>query len=560
MSKDTFNFSKIIVYVVLFGILGSIMYLAFIVYNKNMKSIQQKIKDDSSISYIVSYLNNNFQGNYPYPQGDLILMDKNFNQIHLEDRSIPLSNIPDLYIIQGNVCNIGVSDETFLSRGVDEKFSVGENKRCYSYSVTKDRQVFQIGKIDYVNFEHVASLLGNSEVSITRDFQSMNLVENGGKHFLPYPPYKNNKFTIKLLKGDYESLKFFENDLEMNYDLSSINDGVVFPQEDIGEKVRIEVNGKDFILQITDPKGNLVTLSPDDEGSAVTEISNFDFAGNKTDVDFVNMVGKYVFNLTKMSDSSNYTVSEMNGGVLVIRGTKFVLDVSPKYSYTYLGQGKIEYKAAGNSFELNKDISAIGFDSNRQLVNLFTMNNDLGRLYGYSVAMDSLIKLPVSFNLNPESSIAEKNQLLKDKLGMINIGTYNINEYGDFYKLSVFSGSFAPSLAVDLVTNREYITDILNSYCDSSLLDLTDAYKFINYLGTSKNDEGKDKLQFALNSGLLSVVNGKYLIPFNNSDERAKAQNTNLTSFNNHTGDISFKNISSNNENDKIDGMILICK
>lgn len=560
MSNKTFNFSKIIVYVVLFWILWSVMYLAFTVYNKNMKSIQQKIKTDSSVSYIVSYLDNNFQWNYPYPQWDLILMDKNFNQIHLEDRSIPLSDITDLHIIQWNVCNIWISDSEFLSRWVDEKYSVGENKRCYSYSVTKDHKFFQIWKIDYTNFENVASLLWNSDISITRDYQSMNLVQNWSKAFLPYPPYKNNKFSIKLLKWDYDSLSILENDLEMKYDLSNINNWVTFPQEDIWEKVKILVKWNDFVLQITDPKWNLITLSPDDEWNAVTEITNFDFAWSKTDVDFVNMVWKYVFNLTKMSDSSNYTVSEMNGWVLVIRWTKFVLDISPKYTYAYLWQWRIEYKSSWNSYELKKNLSTIWFDNNRKLVNLFDKNNDLWRLYWYSVAMDSLIKLPISLTVNPESSSTQKNQIIKDKLRMENVGSYNVTEYWDYYKLAVFSWSFEPSLAVDLVTNREYVTDLLNKYCDNWLIDLTDAYKFINYIWTSKNDLWTDKLQFALNTWLVSIINWKYLIPFNNPDERAKAQNTNLTSFNNQSWDISFKNISSNNDNDKIDWMILICK
>lgn len=560
MSKDKFNFNKLFVYLVLFWILWSIMILAFNVYNKNLKSIQQKIKDDSSISFLVSYLDSNFKWNYPYPQWDLILMDKNFSQIHLEDRSIPLSDVLNLHVIQWNICNIWVSDEWFLSKWIDSKFSVWENKRCYSYSVTKDRKFFQIWKIDYVNFENVASLLWNSQTSITRDYQSMNLVENWGKAFLPYPPYKNNKFSIKLLKWDFSSLSIYENWMEMKYDFTNIQDWVVFPQDDIWENLKVQVKWKDFIFQITDPKWNLITLSPDDEWNASTEITNFNFAWNKTDIDFVNMVWKYVFNLTKMSDSSNYTVSEMNGWVLVIRWTKFVLDSSINYTYTYLWQWKIQYKAFGNTYELNNKVTTIWFDNNRKLLNLFSKNNDLWRLYWYSVAMDSLVKLPISLNVNPESSLSDKNEQINNKLWMTNIWTYNIKEYWDYYKLSVFSWSFSPTIAVDLVTNREYITDILNDYCDNSLIDLNDAYKFINYLWTSKNDLWWDMLQFSLNSWLSSIINGKYILPFNNLDERAKSENSNLTSFSNHSWDISFKNISSNNETDKIDWMILICK
>jgi len=78
------------------------------------------------------------------PTGDLILLDKTKDLIHLEDRNIPLDKIKDLYIIQATTCDILKDDEAFQKIAFDPNNSLGKIKRCFTYAITADRKNFQI--------------------------------------------------------------------------------------------------------------------------------------------------------------------------------------------------------------------------------------------------------------------------------------------------------------------------------------------------------------------------------------------------------------------------------
>ena len=232
---------KLSLYVILVFILW-ILFYSFTSYNIKQQNKNAKISlSMQNFNNVKGYLEKNYKWNYPIPSWDLLLLDNHKKMIHLTDRNTPLGKVKKLFAIQWNTCDILKNNKQFNKINYDPRFSIKDKetwkiiyKKCFTYSITKDRKKFQIWTIVKNNeWDYVTRLDWSESKSITKSYDTPILVKNNSKDFLPYsdtevsPIVKvsnlwNSKLLVKIYWEDFNleiNLKDWLNRL-LSWDIS----------------------------------------------------------------------------------------------------------------------------------------------------------------------------------------------------------------------------------------------------------------------------------------------------------------------------------------------------
>lgn len=567
VNKYNTSMKKYIVYITWTIILISMIGLMFFWFKwKGIFSqlAKQQAKVDDNVWYIVKYLEQQYKDNYPYPKWDMILMDKSFHQIHLQDYSKPIESIDKVYVIQWNLCQLDIDSVEFDIRKYDTRYSTWENIKCFSYSVLKDRTWFQIWSIKTSWDKIVAKLDGNIKYSITKDFQSTNMVIDWWYQYLPYAPFYNTKIKLKLLE--------WESKLSINtaiwplilpdwYEEFIKWEWLDIPRNETQLRdYNISFEWKQFLYKLIYPNGNIMIIAPSRSGKAEVTINSFDYDWIYSQTSVWDTVWKVVYSLVKMSDQSNYQITNKQWWVITIRWTKFVTDNDPELRATYLSEWEIQYKHWSTEFILDSVNNVLWIDLEQNVVDLFSYSNKLTSLYAYGVATD--------FVLNPVVEFTTELSKIKLKWKSYNyISSKNWFQQKNSYDLIdktkqkilfiILDWYFKSDFAITLVTNRMNINDEFDSIClenwYKSMLSLTDAYKLLRLKSLLPN-----MIEFSTNLSLNKLFAGitdYIMIIWNHTDN-----DWNLTYLDIKDWQIKYTNISSNNPSDKRTWLILICK
>lgn len=529
---------------------------------RNVELSEKKLNETnlSNTNYLKDYLIKNYNWEFPYPKWDLTLLDKNLKQIHLEDKSINLESIDNLYIIQWTLGSLDISDQKFNQNTYDKRYSIWENKRYYTYSVTKDKKYFQIWTISKENDINKAYLVGNTTWSIIKDIESNALVENNSTIHLPYLPTTNNKYKISLIDWKIDNFEIKE---DANPLIKKTNDEIkkwlFLPLWDSINELELTAKWKNYIYKITYPNGNIQMVSPNKNWDSSLKLS-FKSDGISSNVSIVNTLWKIAYNMVKIWNDSQYQLQDDKWWVLVIRWTQFSLDIDEETTNTFLIQWTINLTKNNENYLLTINNNIAWFNKADQYLDMFKFPDRLKKLYSYWVAMDIFLNPPINHTISINKNIDFKqnsgllyiNQSNKIRIGWI----YDIKNWDyEKYLWIKIDWYFWNEFAIQLAKDRKYANEIINEICQWLTNKQTILFKDISsFIAIDKiNDEN---ITFKLNKSIWEKINlNNYIIPiWNNAKD-----NSNLTFFDIKDWQIVYKSVSSNNENDKRNWIFIIC-
>jgi hypothetical protein len=305
-----------------------LLYLFFIWSTEQNKLNNQKKQALENFNSTYTYINNKYKSNFPLPEWDLILLNKKWEMLHLEDRSIPLDKVKDLYVIQWTTCSILKNDKNFQKINYDTRYSIIKDgkplfKKCFTYSVTKDRKYFQIWSISEDSISPI--LKGNMKQSITKAYDAPVLVKADTNDFLPYAPNKVSPiFQIKNLWNSKLTLSVEDDENNIEKKLQNWNNiiltGDVNWVYQISLKWKID---KNTIVKFIDTNGSIVYIKWNDNENINFQLKDYQIDTNR--IDYIVETGRFLANIVKLSPEKNMEV-EKSGTTLVIRWTKFSID------------------------------------------------------------------------------------------------------------------------------------------------------------------------------------------------------------------------------------------
>ncbi len=329
----------------------------------------------------------------PIPQGDRMLLDSNAKLIHLRDITTNLEDIPNLYTIQGNLCQIDLPPE-IKQLAIDPEFSTWANQKCFTYSVSKDQTKYQIGAVvKKDNWDFQAYIVGNSVSPLIKDISSQRWVENGSTQALPYLPALNDKIKVRILKAP-QSITITE-------------DGTVFkPTKHLfyipfspstPSTIDISAKGEDFLIKLVYPNGSVQTITPLNWQSELA-LKDRQYDGKSSQMNLIQKIWKFTYSLVSLWNDSQNSF-QTKGGELIIRGTNFNIVSAQQDIGIYLNRG-----------------SAI-FSWSAQQVSLADLDNQFLELQEDKITL----------NIQQISK-----QIIEDSLGGINTLSYFDTFYEDF--------------------------------------------------------------------------------------------------------------------------------
>lgn len=529
---------------------------------KSLELFQSKLNQSNidKITFVKEYLIKNFNTNYPYPKWDIILLDKNLKQIHLQDKSVNLESIDNLYVIQWNLWSLDVSDKKFLDNAYDSRFSKWENKKYFTYSVTKDKKKFQIWSIKYDNNKNSAYIVWNISWSIIKDIDSNHIIQNNSKKYLPYLPTTNNKYKITLINWSLDSFEIKQDqETPIKKSNTDLEKWIFLPLSDDTNNIELTAKWTQYIYKITYPNWNIQTIWPNKDWLSDIKL-NFKNDWIKSNVSIVNTLWKIAYNMVRIWEDSQYNIQDDKWWVLVIRWTQFSLDIDNESTNTLLLQWTISLLKNNQKYLLTLNNNTVWFTKNNEYINLYNMPDKLKSLYAYTVGMDIFLNPAIQFSITKNQSNKAENELINDlsKYSKINsINSYSIkDELWNQYLWIDISWYFGPESAISLVKEKKYINDVLDSICKwywyNKNIELKDASSFLTIKQIST-----ENIIFNVNNTLENWwINLKNkIIPISNISKN----NANLTFFDTIDWQIVYKNISSNNQNDNRDWIFLIC-
>ncbi len=347
----------------LYVILVLIVWIAFYSFKAYEKKSWSIIKNNnlaiSNFNLVKKYLEKNYKWDYPVPNWDLILLDKYGKMIHLENRNTPLNKIKNLYVIQWNTCQILKNDKKFNKINYDPRFSIISSKtkkvlfrKCFTYSVTKDRKKFQIWTLVKNNeWNYVAKLDWNMSKPIIKSYDSPILVKNWSITFLPYAPVKLS--PVVEIKNLWKS--------KLTIDVSNNNiDKQIIAKNWVNQLLSWNMNWKYNIsiiwnvwnktqVEFITTNGSIVYIRWDKRTWKVNfALKDYSVDWNK--LNYFVETWRFIASIIKLWPDKNMSVNH-NWTTLVIRWTKFTIDANQNTFDTFLSLWHIVQKI------WNQDIS-----------------------------------------------------------------------------------------------------------------------------------------------------------------------------------------------------------
>ncbi len=477
-------------------IVFAFIYLVFTGKKVEETKIEKTKTKIDILNDLANKLEKKYKDNYPLPKGNIVLLDNDLKQIHLENKDVSLDKVDNLYVIQWNTCFLK-NDAIFSNIYFDKEFSIKENKKCFAYSVTKDRKKFQIWAVVYKNWKYVAYIVWNTKWSIIKDIYSNNLVKNWSSEYLPYIPAYNNKVFVKWLKWSGELIVSYLG-IEKKYNLKDIKDGIYLPEKVVDEvkDLWLKLKWNNGLVKVVFADGNIVYLNnKNSNNDASIYIKDFTYNWEKTKLSVVNKLWKIVYNMVKISNDSNIELSDNIWNVLTIRWTKFSLDLLEKDVAYYLEEGSLEIFNEDNvKYLLDKTNKLLWLaeDKINKIYDLWENKWRVSDLLSYSVLVNDYLE-PNPNIVKYNDSILMQNTLswikkyftntndikldnIVDNVSNVSADLYEVNNLPvAFVKISwnVLSlSSLAPKFASYLKTcSKEwnckpfYLREELNNFC-----------------------------------------------------------------------------------------------
>ncbi len=376
---------KLFIIIIIWWIL---LWLISIVQFKTKEKVQNDKQNIqlSNFENTKKYLINNYKGNYPLPSWNLVIMDKTMTMIHLDNRNIPLDNIKNLYVIQWNTCNILKTDKQFQKINYDNINSIwtGKNilKRCFTYSVTKDRKNFQIWTIIKEKWKYVAKLDWTISKSITKSYSSPRLVKNWSEIDLPYY-YKlspiihidhlnNSRIIAKITDNQTLETKTITLHWWINYLIDS------------PWKYTIKIiwkTSKKTIVKFIDVDWNIINIQWNKNNLINFKVNDYEIKWKNKNY-FVE-AWKFLADILKLSDESNMTVTN-NTTTLVIRWTKFSINATKDSFDTFLSLWHIIQILNGKKIDIDINHAFSMLKNNKIIENL----ENAKKIVSFSTLMD----------------------------------------------------------------------------------------------------------------------------------------------------------------------------
>ncbi len=407
--------TKKIFYILVFIVVVFFVYLVFVGKKVETEKKEKTITKIDVINTLYKKLQQKYKDNYPIPtDSNMVLLDKNLRQIHLEDSNISLENVKNLYAIQANTCFLG-DDVEFKDIYFDKEFSIGENKKCFSYVVTKDRKNIQLWAVIYENGKYKAYLVGNVDHSITKDIYSNNLVKNGSTKYLPYLPEYNNKVYFQIDWGTWK-VYLTQGGITKEYDIAYFKKWKYLPLVDIPEikDLSIKIIWEKFVAKLVYPDGNITYLRWTMKNPVELSIAKYNFNGMNTEANVINKLWQIAYNLVKFSSNTDYQLEDNAWNVLTIRWTKFVLESEEDKVNYYLEEWKIEIdsKEKDVKYLLDKTKKIIWLLQDGKVYDLVRNQDTLKKLFSYSIAINILLE--PSYDIKPTEM--QDKQIIVEKI------------------------------------------------------------------------------------------------------------------------------------------------
>lgn len=374
---------KIFLYIVLTFLSGVLIYSYWSYTNLNSNKKDKIVKSINNFYKVKDFLEKYYDGKYPIPEWDLVLLDKNLELIHLEDRSKNLNQIKDLYVIQWTTCNILKDSKEFNKINYDSRFSlVSEdwdifNKRCFSYSVTKDQKDYQIWTILKEGWVYETILEWRfKDKSIIKSYDSSVLVQKESNNFLPYPwEHLSPILQVKDVSNtDLEVKVVPKNWKDYNLDLKDWNN-VLFSWNDMSYDIEIIWKLKNNNnLKLVNTNGNVIYINWDKNWNVDFKIENFWL--NSNNIDYFVETWRFIANIVKLEDKKNINVKK-DWVTLVVRWTKFWVSSIDKEFHTYLSIWSLINKIWNQRYEMSLDGRSFTNIVKNRLVDDINKSNEL---------------------------------------------------------------------------------------------------------------------------------------------------------------------------------------
>ena len=347
---------KLSLYAILLLVLW-IMFYSYRAYEDANHDISQKNNlAIANFKSVENYLEKHYKWNYPVPSWDLILLDKTKKMIHLTNRNTPLNQIKNLSIIQWTTCQILKNDKKFNQINYDPRFSIIDKKtkkvlfkKCFTYSVTKDRKHFQIWSLTK---NDLAMLAWDLTKSITKSYDSPVLVKNWSEDFLPYSATKLSPVVeVKNLWNSKLTINVSNDDVDRNIVVKNgVNQLLTW---NISWKYNISITWtvwKNTQIKFVSTDGSIVYIRWDKNTHKVNfALKNYSVNWNK--LNYFVETWRFIASIVKLWPDKNMSVNH-NWTTLVIRWTKFTIDANKNTFDTFLSLWHIVQKIWNQSVDL----------------------------------------------------------------------------------------------------------------------------------------------------------------------------------------------------------------
>lgn len=406
----------------------------------------------SNFTAVKKYLVKNFNWKYPIPSWDIILLDNTNQLIHLEDRNTPLNKIKNLSVIQWTTCDILKNDKKFDKINYDSRFTIKDKntkkilfKRCFSYSVTKDRKYFQIWTIENKNWKYVSKIEWNSKKNMIKSYDSDVLVKNNSDIFLPYSP--NSLSPILKVANLWDSqlkLKIYDKLNDTTKEIKVKNGNNVLLTWDVNWKYDITL--KWYIKD----KTNIKFISTDwsivyikwDKKNWKVDFSLKNYKIWWENLDYFTVTWRFIASIVKLSSDKNMTVNK-NWVTLVIRWTKFTINADDDNFDTFLSLWHIVQKLWNQNIDITLQNAFSLLENNKIVQDL----KKIKQLAWFTVYSDVVNMPKYTYDVNNNSWFSD---ILS---GISSIKRYSIN-YKNWQKIWIVKMKLTKSIKDILKMNK----------------------------------------------------------------------------------------------------------
>ena len=547
--------------------IGAFLYSWWYIWEQERQEEERKTMEN--FEYVVNYLKENYEWNYPYPKGDIKLYDEDFVQIHLEDRNKDIEDVNEVEYIKWNTCWLWIENEEYQENNYDVRYTIWENKRCFSYVVTKDQEDFQVGTFEEtMDWERFALLEWTKDESITKSYDGVNMVKTEGV-YLSYMPSYNNNLKLESKRGTWKLtvLEDGEKIIEENNYISENNGRVnneekeswlTFPKSDESvEELEFVFEWEDFTYRLIDPRWNTQLITPGNEGKAKITYEDFDIKTDSSEISVISEMWRIAYSLVRIGDDSEYEVKDSSGAAIAIRGTKFVTEEKDDTSIAYLHEGKINYQLDESQHSMDSDNNVLWADSEGQLQQLRDLMNKVDSLFSGAVVMDILL------NIIEDTKLSETKEIDLEWESFEILDSYNDDLDFDYARkiennlveleALIFKWNISHDFAHEMMQERININNqIFDDLCQQNwyewLLDLSWAFNIL----TLENISQEYWAKFTLRNG-LDKLDKNYKFIFDNYTP----QMWNITYFDNSSSFINY-NVLEKDEESK--WYVIVCK